>query len=97
LPKDDASTSFFQSSENYGDKAFLSSIKDYPAVMTISGVADSLPMLEPIIIVISEGDVEGILDLSFELTNYFKLRKQGLDRQYSRQKQNRSYWQVNLV
>jgi len=80
LSEKNISTSFFQSSENFGDKAFLSSKKDYRAIMTVTVVTDSLQLLEPIIIIISKGEVEKIINVSFELTNFFKLKKQGLEK-----------------
>ena len=79
LSEKNISTSFFESSENYGDKAFLSSKKDYRAIMTVTVASDNLELLEQIIIIISEGDVEKIKEVTFELNNFFELKKNGLD------------------
>ena len=84
LGEKEISTSFFQSSENYGDKAFLSSKKDYRATMTVTITTDSLELLEPIVIILSEGEVENISNISFELINYFDFRKKGLEKAISK-------------
>lgn len=80
LSKKNISTSFFQSSENFGDKAFLSSKKDYRSIMTVTITTDSLSLLEPIVIILSESEVERIVDISFDLTNYSEMRKKGLEK-----------------
>jgi uncharacterized protein YggE len=78
LGKKNISTSFFQSSENYGDKAFLSSKKDYRAMMTVAITTDSLELLEPAVVILSESNVERISSISFDLIDYSDLRKRGL-------------------
>lgn len=78
LDRDNISTSFFQSHENYGITPLFSTRKDYEAYMTVSVRTDSLPLLEPIVIAISEGDIEKIHNISFELIHYSALRKEGL-------------------
>lgn len=78
LSKRDISTSFFQSRENFGDKAFLSSKKDYCAIMTVTVTTDSLELLEPVVVILSESRVESISSISFDLINYLDLRKRGL-------------------
>jgi uncharacterized protein YggE len=78
LGERDISTSFFQSRENLGDKAFLSSKKDYCATMTVTITTDSLELLEPIVVILSESQVESISSISFDLTDYSDLRKRGL-------------------
>lgn len=87
LDSENISTSFFQSSENFGDKAFLSSKKDYRAVMTVTVTTDSLQLLEPLILAISASKIERIINVSFELTNYFSLRKRGLEKAISKAKE----------
>ena len=75
----DISTSFFQSSENFGDKAFLSSKKNFRAIMTVTINIDSLELLEPTVVILSESEIENISSISFELIDYFDLRKKGLE------------------
>jgi hypothetical protein len=36
---------------------------------------NSLSLLEPIVIILSESEVERIVDISFDLTNYSEMRK----------------------
>ena len=87
LSEKNISTSFFESSENYGDKAFLSSKKDYRAIMTVTVATDSLELLEQIIIIISEGDVEKIKEVTFELNNFFELKRNGLEKAIKKAKE----------
>jgi uncharacterized protein YggE len=80
LSEDNISTSFFQSRENFGDKAFLSSKRDYCAIMTAYITTDSLELLEPIVVILSESEVRRIADITFELINYSELRKDAMAR-----------------
>ena len=73
-------TSFFHSAENYGDKAFLSSKKDYKANITVRVQIDSLSLLEPAIIAISESQPEKISTIDFSLRNYEKLKEKVLEK-----------------
>jgi uncharacterized protein len=72
------STSFFRTEENRGDKAFLSSKKDYRAVMVVTITTQKLELLEPIAIALSEGEIERIRDIGFDLTDYTQLRKDAI-------------------
>ncbi len=78
LTDESLSTSFFQSRENYGNKAFLSSKRDYCATMSATIRTDRLELLQQIIIIISKSKIERISDISFELINYSQLRMDGL-------------------
>lgn len=80
LTEDEFSTTFFRNTENFGKKAFLSSKKDFRTKMTASIITRRLELLEPIIIALSESNIEGIDYISFELIDYSKLRMEGLKR-----------------
>lgn len=69
LKKSSISTSHFLSGKNYGGKAFLSSKRDYQAVITTFVTIDSLDLLEPVIFALSENGVENISDIGFSLKN----------------------------
>jgi uncharacterized protein YggE len=87
LTEKNLSTSFFQSRENYGDKAFLSSKKDYRVTMNASITTDSLHLLEAIVIILSESNVERIDNVTFELINYSQLKKDALQKAVSQAKE----------
>ena len=62
LEKKNLSTSFFKNEKNFGDKAFLSSKRDYQAIMTVSVTIDKMELMEQIVIAISESGIEQIQD-----------------------------------
>jgi len=64
--KNIATSSFF-SGENYGDKQFLSSNRDYQASITTIIKVDSLKLLQPVIFAISESDVQNMSQITFSL------------------------------
>ncbi|MGH7597580.1 MAG: SIMPL domain-containing protein [bacterium] len=67
LKKGNLNTSHFHSGENYSNKAFLSSKKDYQAIITTFVTVDSLDLLEPVIFALSENGVEHISSIGFSL------------------------------
>ena len=69
------STSSFYSGENRGDKAFLSSSRDFQAQITTVVTIDSLPLLEPILFAISECEVQSVSQVTFSLKDEPSLRK----------------------
>jgi len=70
------STSKFFSSENYGDKAFLSHSRDFRAVLVTKIIVDSLSLLEPILFAIGDDEnVENLSDISFSFKDELGLRK----------------------
>ncbi len=64
---DKISTSQFYSGENLGDKAFWTSKRDYKAVLVTQVTVDSLKIMDSILYTISEGELEGISNISFSL------------------------------
>ena len=72
---DNISTSQFYSSENVGDKAFLSSSRDYQATITTAVKIDSLPILQPTIFTISEAQVDKLSRISFSLKDDVGFRR----------------------
>lgn len=74
LDESNMSTSFFRGLENKGNKAFLSSKRDYKVSQTASVTTDQLDLLEEIVIILSNNKVERISDISFELTKFDDLR-----------------------
>jgi uncharacterized protein YggE len=69
-------TSKFNSQENRGDKAFLSSKRDYIASLKVIVNLDSIELLEPAITTVSVLKADYISDVTFSLTNIelFKTR-----------------------
>jgi uncharacterized protein YggE len=75
IKKNNLSTSDFLSGENYGDKAFLSSSRDYQATIITMIKTDSLDLLRPLLFMISEAEVENISTISFSLKDELGLRR----------------------
>ena len=69
------STSSFYSGENYGDKAFLSSSRDYQANITTIIKIDSLKLLQPVLFAISEADVQNLSQITFSLKDEVGFRR----------------------
>lgn len=67
IPAHNISASRFYSGENYGDKAFLSSSRDYQATLTALVKVDSLHLLESVLYTISESDVQNLSNIGFSL------------------------------
>ncbi len=78
LSEKNISTSFFHSGENYGNKAFLSSKKNYKSVLSAMIITEKLDLLESIIVILSENKIERISDITFELIDFSKLRNKAL-------------------
>jgi uncharacterized protein YggE len=69
IPSRNISTSRFYSGENYGDKAFLSSSRDFQATLSALVKVDSLPLLESVLYAISESDVQNLSSIGFSLND----------------------------
>ncbi len=69
------STSSFFSGENRGDKAFLSSSRDYQANISTMIKVDSLKLLQPVLFAISESNVQNISQITFSLKDEVSFRK----------------------
>lgn len=69
------STSEFYSGENSGDKAFLSSSRDYKATISTQVKVDSLKLLAPVIFSISESQVQNLSDIYFGLKDDLAFKK----------------------
>lgn len=72
---DNISTSSFFSGENYGDKAFLSSSRDYKTVIETLIKIDSLELIKPVMFTISDADVENISKIKFSVKDELGLRR----------------------
>lgn len=68
-------TSQFYSGENYGNKAFLSSSRDYQATLVTLVMVDSLPLLEPILYATSESEIENVSNISFSMKDELDVRR----------------------
>jgi uncharacterized protein len=68
------STSQFYSGENTGDRAFLSSSRDYKANISTLVKLDSLELLRPALFIVSENDVQTLSEITFALRNESDLR-----------------------
>lgn len=75
IPGHKIATSQFYTGDNAGDKAFLSSSRDYQATLNTMVTIDSLPLLEAILYATSESDIQSISNISFSLTNEVGIRK----------------------
>lgn len=75
IKKNNISTSDFTSGENYGDKAFLSSSRDYQAVIVTMIKTDSLPLIQPVLFILSESKVESISSILFSRKDELDLRR----------------------
>ncbi len=71
----DISTSEFYSGENFGDKAFLSSGRDYRATISTVVRIDSLKLLQPVIFAISEAEVQNLSDVTFSMKDEVSFRR----------------------
>lgn len=69
------STSQFFSGQNYGDKAFLSSSKDYRAIIETSIKIDTLKLLQSVLFAISEAEVDNLSQISFSYKDEIGLRQ----------------------
>jgi len=74
--ENDISTSHFYTGENLGDKAFLSSSRDYQATLTTVVTVDSLSLLDSVMYATSESEVKAVSDISFSLRDESASRKQ---------------------
>lgn len=69
LSENNLTTSQFKSSENFGDKAFLSSKRDYKALIKVQVNIDNITLLEPVINTVSLMNPDYISTLTFSLKN----------------------------
>lgn len=75
IKRKNISTSDFVSGENYGDKAFLSSKRDYRAIIVTQIKTDSLELIKDILFVVSEAKVEDISKITFSFKDELGLRR----------------------
>ncbi|MCK5124901.1 MAG: SIMPL domain-containing protein [candidate division Zixibacteria bacterium] len=87
LEEKELSTSFFHSGENYGNKAFLSSKRDYKTSMTTTITTSKLEILDKIVIALSKCGVETISEISFEIIDYEQIRLDVLKKATSKAKE----------
>ena len=76
VQRDDLSTLDFFSGNNYKNKKFLSTKKDYRTEITTKISTDSLNILEEIILTLSDNKVENISNVNFTLSNYNEYKKE---------------------
>ena len=79
LKNDNLRTSFFYSNENFGDKPFWSSKDDFKTQMKVVVSIDSLELLEPTILKISEFKPDKISKIKFTLQNYESVKINALE------------------
>jgi len=75
LSSKNISTSQFYSGENYGDKAFLSSSRDYEATLVTLIKIDSLRLLDTVLYTISDAEIQNLSSIYFGLKDELGLRK----------------------
>jgi uncharacterized protein len=76
IARQSLSTSQFFSGENTGDKAFLSSSRDYMALLTTLVQVDSLEKLQPALFLVSDSKTQTVSQISFSLQDELAVRKQ---------------------
>jgi uncharacterized protein len=76
IAKEGVSTSQFYSGENAGDKAFLSSSRDYMALLTTVVQVDSLENLRSALFLVSESKPQTVSQINFSLRDQLTVRKQ---------------------
>ncbi len=76
IPGKNISTSVFESGENFGGKAFLSSSKDFRTLMSMNVIVENLEDLENIIVEMSELGIENISNISYSLKDIVNYKKQ---------------------
>ncbi len=72
IPKENITTSSFESGENFDGKAFLSSSRDFKTLMRVFVIVDSLSNLENIIVDLSEQGIESIYNITYSLHDFEK-------------------------
>ena len=87
LQKKNLTTSQFKSNENKDDKAFLSSKRDFKAIIKVALEIDSLDILEPIVTAVSSRNPDFISDISFSLKNVEKIKIETLELAVAKAKQ----------
>jgi uncharacterized protein len=75
IPVQNISTSHFYSGENHGDKAFLSSSRDFQATLTTLVKVDSVPLLDAVLYTISESGPHSLSQLIFSLKDELAPRR----------------------
>lgn len=75
VPSNKIATSQFFSGENYGDKSFWSSKRDYRAILVTLVTTDSIAMMDSLLYTTSEGDIETVSDVTFGLKDELGLRR----------------------
>lgn len=83
LKNKNLNTSRFFSGENYKGRAFFSSNKDYVTSIKVTVNLDSLELLEPSIIWVSENDIEKLSNISFQLKNFEKEKMETFEKALS--------------
>ena len=74
VPREAYQTEEFTSGENW-DKAFLSSSRDFQATVRTQVTLDSLELLEAVVLAISDHKPSSISNISFQLSNAEKVRR----------------------
>jgi len=69
------STSNFYSGVNFGDKAFLSSSRDYRAIITAEVKVDSLRLIQVILYSLADAEVENVSNIKFLYKDELGLRR----------------------
>lgn len=80
-------TSFFHSGENFNNRAFFTRNRDYKAKITMLVDLDSLELLEPVLMAVSELNPERISDIEFTLKDYEQLKDAALESAIKKAKQ----------
>lgn len=75
VPSSKIATSQFYSGENYGDKSFWSSKRDYQAVLTTLVTVDSIGLVESVLFALSEGEISNVSNVSFGLKDELGMRR----------------------
>lgn len=96
LQKKNLRTSFFDSRENFGNKSFWSSKDDFKAQMEVLISIDSLELLEPAILKVSEFKPDKISKIQFSLINYENLKITALEAAVNKAKEKAHLLSKNM-
>lgn len=78
LSKEEIYISSFRSEENYGNKAFLSSKRDYRTVTDVTITTQKLELIEKIIVCLNQYSIERIMSIDFGIVDVERALRQAL-------------------
>ncbi len=96
LTQNNLRTTLFNSRENFRDKSFWSSKKDFKAQMTVNISIDSLNLLEPAVLRLSDFKPDEISNIKFNLKNYENVKISALEKAIKKAKEKAELLAKNM-